>query len=81
MLRLPEVASHGPREPPMLKERRELLSAICTVFRNLEEASSPSDPAVMQAKRSILNGLAEIDMIDALDDRPVLAALTALPPR
>ena len=65
----------------MLKERRELLSAICAVFRSLEEASSPSDPAVMQAKRSILNGLAEIDMIDALDDGPVLAALTALPPR
>ncbi len=63
----------------MLKERRELLNAICTVFRSLEEASSPSDPAVMQAKRSILNGLAEIHMIDALDDGPVLAALTALP--
>ena len=52
----------------MLKERKELLTAVCTVFRNMEEASSPTDPAVMQAKRSILNGLAEMHMIDALDD-------------
>jgi hypothetical protein len=61
----------------MITERKELLTAICTVFRSMEEASSPTDPAVMQAKRSILNGLAEIHMVDALDDAPVLAVLTA----
>jgi hypothetical protein len=67
----------GPTELQMITERKELLTAICTVFRSMEEASSPTDPAVIQAKRSILNGLAEIHMVDALDDAPVLAALTA----
>jgi hypothetical protein len=45
----------------------------------MEEASSPTDPAVIQAKRAILNGLAELHLIDALDDARTLATLTALP--
>jgi hypothetical protein len=65
----------------MITKHQELLTAICTVFRNMEQASSPTDPAVMQAKRAILNGLAELRMIDALDDAPTLAALTAVPPQ
>jgi hypothetical protein len=63
----------------MITRHKELLSAVSIVFRNMEEASSPTDPAVIQAKRAILNGLAELHMIDALDDGPTLAALTALP--
>ena len=63
----------------MITRRKELLTAVCTVFRNMEEASSHTDPAVIQAKRAILNGLAELHMIDALDDGPTLATLTALP--
>jgi hypothetical protein len=47
----------------------------------MEQASSPTDPAVIQAKRAILNGLAELRMIDALDDATTLAALTSLPHR
>lgn len=50
-------------------------------FRSMEQASSPTDPAVIQAKRALLNGLAELRMIDALDDATTLAALTSLPHR
>jgi hypothetical protein len=63
----------------MISKHQELLTAICTVFRSMEQASSPTDPAVIQAKRAFLNGLAELRMIDALEDARTLAALTALP--
>ena len=66
-------------ECPMIAEDRSLLIAICSHFRDLEEASGPSDPAVIQAKRALLNGLAELRLIDALDDALILATLTALP--
>ena len=63
----------------MITANKELFAAILTVFRQMDEASSPTDPAVRQAKRAILNGLAEAHLIDALDDAPILAALIALP--
>ena len=63
----------------MITAKKELLTAIFTFFRCLDEASSPTDPAVIQAKRAILNGLAEVQIIDALDDASILATLTALP--
>jgi hypothetical protein len=78
MLIVPEEVP-GPTEAQMITKRKELLTAVCTVFRNMEEASSPTDPAVIQAKRAILNGLAELHLIDALDDARTLATLTALP--
>ncbi len=62
----------------MITSNKGLLTAICTAFRHLDQASSPTDPAVVLAKRFILNGLAEIHMIDALDDASILAILTAL---
>ena len=71
----------GPTELPMITRHKELLTAVCTVFRSMEEASSPTDPAVIQAKRAILNGLAKLHMINALDDASALATLTAIPHR
>jgi hypothetical protein len=65
----------------MITKHQELLTAICSVFRSMEQASSPTDPAVIQAKRALLNGLAELRMIDALDDATTLAALTSRPHR
>jgi hypothetical protein len=63
----------------MIADDRNLLFAICTIFRELEEASGVTDPAVIQAKRALLNGLAELRLIDALDDALILESLTALP--
>jgi hypothetical protein len=63
----------------MIAEDRNLLNAICRIFRDLEEAGGPTDPAVIQAKRALLNGLAELRLIDALDDAGILATLIALP--
>jgi len=63
----------------MIAEDRSLLIAICAHFRDLEEAGGPADPAVILAKRALLNGLAELRMINALDDALMLATLTALP--
>jgi hypothetical protein len=63
----------------VITEHKALLNAVCTLFKHLDAASSPTDPAVVQAKRAILNGLAELHMIDALDDASTIAALTALP--
>jgi hypothetical protein len=63
----------------MLRERKELLNSICTVFKYLDDSSSPTGPAVIAAKRTILNGLAELHLVDALDDASSIAALTALP--
>lgn len=65
----------------MITANRELFSAICAAFRHLDAASSPTDPAVIKAKRAILNGLAEVHLIDALDDASTIADLTALPRR
>ena len=78
MLIVPEVVA-GLTGFQMLTRHKDLLTALCTVFRSMEEASSPADPAVIHAKRAILNGLAELHMIDALDDASTLASLTAIP--
>ena len=59
------------------RERRQLLNAVCTLFRCIDTASSPADLAVVRAKRAILNGLFELHVFNALDDGPLIAALAA----
>ncbi|HMG87754.1 MAG TPA: hypothetical protein VK574_18610 [Terracidiphilus sp.] len=63
----------------MITKHKDLLAAVCESLKGLEEAIGPRDPAVIEAKRVILVRLAELHMIDSLDDASLLASLPNLP--
>ena len=78
--RVPRKSSRaGRRELILTTAKKELLTAICSAFGRLDEASNPADPAVILAKRFLLNGLAEMRLIDALDDAAILNSLIGVP--
>jgi hypothetical protein len=63
----------------MITRRKDLLTAVHQSFTNLEQSLGPHDPAVIEAKRVILIRLAELHMIDSLDDASILESLGGLP--